>query len=277
VLATMIVGWDSGFHFYLLLTVPVLAVSPIRPPRLRTLAVAAAGSGYIALDLFLRTTTPPHVLSPGTLKVLYYFNLLAALLILAGLAGRYHRIIQQTQGALHLMATTDPLTQLRNRQSLQAFIDEQHSRARRGHALSFIMCDVDHFKRVNDRGGHAAGDAALRAVGGSMAARVRVTDVVGRWGGEEFLVVLPDAEPADAAWVAERLRAGIASLPTHLGTELSRITVTAGVSTLGPGESASQAVARADAALYDGKRQGRNQVVIAAGPTHDDRVGFTVT
>lgn len=275
VLATLILGWDSGFHYYLLLAVPVIAVSSMRPPWLKTVGVAAAGFAYLALDLWLRSAVPPRLLVETSLQLLYYFNLLTALLILAGLAARYHLLIQQTQAALRTMATTDPLTRLPNRQSLGEFIGAQHSRAQRGHAMSFIMCDVDHFKLVNDRRGHAAGDDVLRAVSGSMAAGVRVTDVVGRWGGEEFLVVLPDAEAAEAAQVAERVRAGVACLPVFVGGELTRVTVTLGVSTLGTGEAASWAVARADAAMYEGKRAGRNRVVVAAGPTHDHRVAST--
>ncbi len=267
--ATVVIGWDSGFHYYILLLVPVTAVGAIHPAWLKAVAVSSAGLGYVGLDLLLRSATPTHALSGTFIGLAYYFNLLSTMLILAGLALRYHSLINQTQATLRVMASTDPLTQLRNRESLTVLIRQQHSRAQRGHSLSFVMCDIDLFKAVNDRWGHAAGDAVLRFVSRSMAGSVREADYLGRWGGEEFLVVLPDADADTAAAVAERLRSEIASLPVLFQGGPPRITVTVGVATLEPGEAAAQAIARADGALYSGKRAGRNRVVAAVASASD--------
>ena len=263
-LATAILGWDSGFHYYVLLVVPVTALGTMRPAWLKSAAMASAGLAYLALDIWLRGRAAPHLLSPPALQGLYYFNLLATLLLLAVLAGRYYLLITQTQAALQVMARTDGLTQLPNRGSITRTVELHQARASQGHALSFIMCDIDNFKRVNDRGGHSAGDEVLQIVSRSMAASLRSADIIGRWGGEEFLVVLPDTDTPEAAMIAERLRLNVAA--THIQGSVSPITITIGLATSDPGESATDTIARADAALYDGKRAGRNRVVTAPGP-----------
>lgn len=267
VLASVWIGWDSGFHFYLLLVVPVTAVSSIRPPWLKTAAVGSAAAAYLGLDLWLRHRAATEALPGGVSEFLYYVNLLSALLILALLAGRYYLLITRAQATLQVMASTDPLTGLPNRKSLHDTIGGALVRARQGRPLSFIMCDVDHFKHINDRGGHHAGDEVLVMLSRCMVTGVRADDVIGRWGGEEFLVVLPDAGSEEAVAVAERLRADIAAMPVDLPGCPPHVTVTIGVATLLPGETTSATIARADAALYAGKRQGRNRVVVAT-PVH---------
>ena len=105
------------------------------------------------------------------------------------------------------LATVDPLTGIANRQAVLARLDEELERANRYHRqLSVIIIDLDHFKRLNDAHGHAAGDAVLRHVGQRLAASVRAVDVAGRYGGEEFLIVLPETGPDAAASLAEKLR-----------------------------------------------------------------------
>ncbi len=162
-------------------------------------------------------------------------------------------------------AMTDPLTGLANRRYLQERLKEERSRAMRtGGGLAAIMLDIDRFKRVNDAFGHDAGDLVLRDVAGVIAGIVRVEDIVARFGGEEFCVVVPGIPPGDAEGVAERLRAAIAGqrLPEAAGG--GAVTVSVGVAHLAPEDDQESFLKRADAAMYAGKHQGGNMVWVAA-------------
>jgi len=166
---------------------------------------------------------------------------------------------------------TDVLTGWNNRRYLQVRLKEELARARRDRAsLVCLMLDVDHFKRVNDTWGHAAGDAVLRDLAGRVEGEVRASDVAARYGGEEFVVLLPSTDIAAGRSLAERIRRAVAEHPFDLpGDESVTITVSIGVAGTGPapddddlktmGESL---LARADVALYRAKSEGRNRVVV---------------
>lgn len=163
------------------------------------------------------------------------------------------------------LARTDSLTLLANRRGLEeALAHERDRAARTGEPLSVVALDLDLFKRVNDTWGHAVGDRLLSAVGEALRAGVRPYDVSARAGGEEFLLVLPATSRERAADVAERLRARLAQLAVEGLPE--RVTASAGVAELATGETTEAFLARADAALYEAKRLGRNRVVLAPPP-----------
>ena len=162
---------------------------------------------------------------------------------------------------------TDPLTQLPNRRSLTQAVRREEERIKRNKApLSFVLCDLDHFKVINDSKGHDAGDEVLKVVSKTLASCMRDVDFVARWGGEEFLAVLPDTDPEGAKLVAERIRRKVENQVIDVAGigEPLKVTMTLGVATLRPGEGAEQAIIRADAALYEGKHQGRNRVAFAS-------------
>jgi two-component system chemotaxis response regulator CheY len=165
----------------------------------------------------------------------------------------------------------DNLTGLFDRRAMEDHATVELSRARRsGAPLSVILLDLDHFRTVNDRYGHAVGDQALRFVAGILAQQVRAYDWVGRWGGEEFLLVLPGATLEDAGRVAERIRQSIATAALPLVDEHERpvrLTVSLGVANaahLAPQPSLDQLAQAVDAALYRAKRDGRNRVCLAS-------------
>jgi diguanylate cyclase (GGDEF)-like protein len=165
---------------------------------------------------------------------------------------------------LERLAITDAVTHAFNRHYLFFRLEEELRRAKRyGLPLSLLMVDIDHFKLVNDSLGHAAGDKVLRSMTQMMEKSLRETEIVCRYGGEEFLIILPQTRPQEAKVVAERMRQAIEKsvfTPT-LGEEPVRITISCGIAAYPEqGENLEQLIAAADAALYAAKSQGRNRV-----------------
>ncbi len=159
-------------------------------------------------------------------------------------------------------ATTDGLTGVANRRTLDRRLDEAIARARRsGHPLCVLLTDVDHFKSVNDAWGHATGDEVLKAVARALQSCARATDVVGRLGGEEFVVVCEGTDHEGALVAAERMRAAIKGLRFHTPKGPLSVTSSFGVATLAPAESGHAVLERADQQLYRAKQQGRDRVV----------------
>jgi len=162
------------------------------------------------------------------------------------------------------LATRDELTGLINRRHMLELLEQERQRCvRSGRTFCVALIDVDHFKRANDEAGHAAGDELLRAFARESLAVIRLADVLARWGGDEFVLLLTDTSAPLARAGLERLRQRAASLVVNAnGTEL-RVTVSAGLTEHIAGESVPQALERADRALYEAKAQGRDRVVVA--------------
>lgn len=196
---------------------------------------------------------------------------------IGSLANSANALIAATEQALaeiKALATTDPLTSLPNRRAFMEKMADELSRFQRHETApaSVLMLDLDHFKEINDRHGHAAGDAVLRRFGEILAAELRKIDAAGRLGGEEFAVVLPNTEATPAVFFAERLRRKLAEqLIEHEGHALN-VTTSIGVAAMMLGDSRPEEVlARADHALYQAKAKGRNRVEVTA----DDRGSVT--
>jgi two-component system, cell cycle response regulator len=164
---------------------------------------------------------------------------------------------------LSKLAAFDDLTGVYNRRSLFHALETELSRSHRyGRTLSLMMLDLDHFKAVNDRHGHGAGDTVLRQVAQAVQSVVRTMDVVCRYGGEEFCVILPETNPAGAARAAERVRAAVEKNPIQTSVAELAVTVSIGVATWVPDgtEQLPDLLAEADRALLEAKRLGRNRV-----------------
>lgn len=163
---------------------------------------------------------------------------------------------------LEHLSATDPLTGAYNRRGLTRRLDEEIARADRfGLDLCVILLDVDHFKRINDGHGHHVGDEVLAKLAAKVAGAIRGSDIFGRWGGEEFVLVVPQQGLADAERIAEKLRNEVADAALVPGIAL---TVSLGVSQYSNGEPAASIIARADKALYAAKAGGRNRTVALA-------------
>ena len=189
---------------------------------------------------------------------------------LKGLAERVANMEQEAQGYReHLevqrqKALIDPLTGLPNRAAWSERLDhEVNIWHQRGNSLSLAMLDLDHFKRINDGYGHLAGDKVLKIIANVLRKRLRPGDFIARFGGEEFVLLMPDSSLADALAVGGMLRAAIEACPFHFKGEPVTITVSMGVAQFQPGERSELALKRADEALYRAKAAGRNQVQAA--------------
>lgn len=169
--------------------------------------------------------------------------------------------LAEANARLERLAAVDPLTGVSNRLKFsETFAGLAAMSVRYGEPVSCLMLDIDHFKAINDLCGHPTGDAVLIKIAGMIQDNIRETDHLFRWGGEEFLLLLPHTDTKDAAVAAEKLRA--VAERTDFGCEMP-VTVSLGAATLAPGESAECFVSRADAAMYEAKRAGRNRVRLA--------------
>jgi diguanylate cyclase (GGDEF)-like protein/PAS domain S-box-containing protein len=174
--------------------------------------------------------------------------------------------LQETTEILRRLSVTDSLTGISNRRHFLELAEREVTRGRRyTHPVSLLLLDIDHFKRINDTYGHAVGDEALRAFTRACLASLRTTDVLGRLGGEEFAVLLPETGMPAASQVAERIRREVAAVVVDAHGEAVRFTVSIGAATWqGGAPSVDALISCADEALYRAKGRGRNRVVCAA-------------
>jgi len=244
------------------------SLQPVTVRRIGWLAIALFGATMLTMS-----SLKPEVYDPKV-EVLHFFILAAMLVGVAALSSQLSSLRQRlrTQKAdlasalarIQDLATRDELTGLVNRRYMHEVLTLEHQRCMRsGHPFCIAMIDLDHFKRINDTRGHAAGDAVLRNFAAEARSAIRVSDVVARWGGEEFLLLMTDTRVGLGRLGVERLRERIAALrPLGMDDPLS-ISFSAGLTEHRAGEPVSETIARADQAVYAAKAQGRNRVVLA--------------
>ena len=219
-----------------------------------------------------------------------YLDAAYALMVLIVLSGcialnlRIQRIrakLQQQREALaqalevnRELATRDELTGLINRRAMLDLMALEHSRSlRSGRPLLLAQLDIDHFKPINDQHGHATGDRALQAFAGTVRASVRDTDVLARWGGEEFVLMLTDTSADQARGLLERIRQAVQALEIAHSAGSLQLTVSIGLAQHLPGDTVEHTLERADQALYRAKALGRNRVVVAPAARRTVSVG----
>jgi len=234
----------------------------VAPPMIFFLAGMRLGAvinaGLFALVFVMMWVTPPtHVLRWPQITVL------GSLVLAVGFAMLYEHLRSSYERRLRELSSIDVLTGLANRRRFFEALEHELPRARRyEQPLSVALFDIDRFKAVNDSRGHAAGDRALRDVGAVVQRQIRAADLVARLGGDEFAVLLPQiglGEPEGGAEaLGERLRAAVADASMEAG-----VTISVGVAALDEDESAEALLSRADAALYQAKREGRDRVCVA--------------
>jgi diguanylate cyclase (GGDEF)-like protein len=170
--------------------------------------------------------------------------------------------IQELSQKNEQLAMSDPLTRLLNRRGMRTHLDHEYSRLQRSkEPLSVLLCDIDHFKHVNDKYFHDGGDFVLESLSAFFVQQIRQQDIVARWGGEEFLFLLPNTNSNDAFLLAEKIRKQVENETIHYKNNAIKVTLSIGVNEVKPNESVDQAINNADHLLYLAKNRGRNQTV----------------
>ncbi len=263
IVAVYCVGWHAGFQNYLMAAIPFTMFNSALKTKLIVLESIGIGALYCALYA-LSIRAPNTTLAPALLETLYYANAVVTFAALAMTAYFFRQASARAEQRIKELADTDPLTQLPNRRKLWELLETERLRCERsGRPFFLVLADIDQFKTINDSHGHDCGDAVLRRVAGVMRRTVRKVDIVGRWGGEEFLIVLPEISLEHAIEVVERLRMGIEAAYLDFAGTRHSVTVTFGMTRYDQDRPLDLCVKQADDALYRGKQQGRNTVIVA--------------
>lgn len=197
----------------------------------------------------------------GGIRRTLYVNLLISVMVTGLVLFLVNLVTSRYQRKLEALALSDKLTGLANRQALDMFLQRDMAESRRGGTdLALLLLDLDRFKDVNDKQGHLAGDAVLKHVADAIRGQLRDSDMVGRWGGEEFMILLKRTDLDAALLVAEKVRQHLVDMPLSYGQHRIRLSCSIGVAVLREGESADSLLGRADRGLYAAKQAGRNQV-----------------
>jgi diguanylate cyclase (GGDEF)-like protein len=256
----------------------VFCMFALRPRQTLTLScVAIAGMG--ATMWWMQAHDP--VRFPPATELLTFGYLAGALVSTALLSGEMSKLRSRMKRQKHelsdaldtirVLATVDELTSLTNRRHMNEVLEREERRQASGAATCIALIDIDFFKQVNDVYGHAAGDTVLRSFSAAARSALRAKDVLARWGGEEFLLLLPDAGAGDARTVLERMAERVQAMAVP-GIDGRRITFSAGLARRHANEPFADAISRADKALYQAKEAGRDRIVLApdAAPVRRD-------
>lgn len=265
VAGVLVLGWESGLHLYLIASgVLVFVVFTDRQAAWRWVFVVLATAAFVVSQTVLDPSADALVPTP-VLATLFSFNAVLSALLVFGLSAlSYFRAHQaRTEAArqaarTEYLANTDALTGLSNRRPVVERLDGVSAPGKGGYSVA--IADLDRFKFLNDTYGHQCGDVVLAHLAGVLRSRLRTTDTVGRWGGEEFMVVMPDTTLDHAVRLMERLRAAVESQRIPCAHHTHTVTVSIGVADGDNDGLSHRVVKRADDALYDAKMEGRNAV-----------------
>ncbi len=264
--ASLLIGWSSGFHYFLLMFIPAIVVGA--PRRWALPMVGVLLLFYGGLHTVCQALGPLRPLQPWALAVAHGVNVVQIFWLFYAMTAYYRSTVLQAERRLLAAATTDPLTGLDNRSQFHARAATELAQCkRRGEPATLLLADVDFFKRINDEHGHDAGDKVLVRLAALMREDLREGDVLARWGGEEFLALLPSANSTGAAVVAERIRQAVAALRIDIGGQALQVTMSFGLASVSGLDELQQAIGRADQALYRSKHEGRDRVSTAPEPS----------
>ncbi|MEH6436243.1 diguanylate cyclase [Massilia sp. DD77] len=240
-------------------------------PRQTLLLTAASLTGMGSTMWWLQAHDPLRF--PPAVEAITFGYLAAALLSTALLTGEMSKLrarlkrrkkeLERALETIRLLATRDELTSLANRRHMNEVLAEEERRHPHGAGTCVALLDIDFFKQVNDRHGHAAGDAVLRSFAATARGALRGHDVLARWGGEEFLLLLPDTCPSDARLVLDRMAERVHAMRVPALEADRRISFSAGLAERRHGEAFADAINRADKALYRAKEAGRDRIEMA--------------
>lgn len=269
-IAYTLAGRGRGAVFPIMMVVLMFGLYSLTPRQVRLMSWLALGLFGAAMALMV--WRDPRIYRPEVefAHFLVIAIFVPAVSMLAGQLGRLRDTLKQQKAELRealarneVLAQRDELTGLANRRHMTALLEMERERSEaRGERFCLAVLDIDRFKRINDTHGHPAGDQVLQAFASEAMAVIRDADVLARWGGEEFMLMMPSTGLTAARLGLERLRSRAEALRvTHAGHELS-FTLSAGLVEHLPNEALVDSIARADRALYQAKQQGRNKVIV---------------
>lgn len=263
-------GWQAGFSMFLLFIMPIPFYMPLKRLTTPYLFAMVPLSLFIGMHLLVYDleTTMYTFRDPYINKMIYYMNTALGAAILVYVASIYmleretmkFKLTTKNE-RLQKLATLDPLTQLFNRRAMGEYLRlVQHNCERSGKGYTVGLGDIDDFKKINDTYGHETGDEALKQAAGIITRNVPAEGYAARWGGEEFLFVIPNAELEEGVECAERIRSELNERVFKADENSFGITVTIGVCVGKAGEDIEKVISRADGMLYRGKESGKNKV-----------------
>ncbi|MBL8095027.1 MAG: GGDEF domain-containing protein [Anaerolineales bacterium] len=270
-LAVVFIGWHGGFQYYIFVVAVLVFLHPSERTGVKALAAALMYLLFVSLSDLAQVSPPIVTMDTEILRAFEAFNVSTFFFLIVFLAFLYHRAagraeaqLKSANHALDQLARIDELTGLANRRAMIEALESAAAASENDNRpFSVILCDVDGFKQINDQLGHNRGDEILRRAATHLRAAIRDQDLVARWGGEEFLVLLPGTDLAAAGPIAERIRRHISEASGRV-VDGVHLTLTFGVSVHHPGRPIDATISAADGALYAGKRQGKNCVVLAS-------------
>jgi diguanylate cyclase (GGDEF)-like protein len=265
ILATFLIGWGTGPFFSLILLLPIIMLNGKLKKHVRILFSFVILGLIISLFLFSIGIPQFTTLVPLYQNILFLGNMGLGCTALIALVNRTETekvMIQSefvtTNQKLLTLANTDPLTDLLNRRVMLESIEKEKV-DKGGANFSLIMVDVDNFKQINDEFGHEGGDFVLRRLSELIRMSVRSYDLVSRWGGDEFLIMLLETDLSNCQRVAEKLRLRVVNSPFVYHMEDIPVTITLGISVCNKDSGIGNALRKADLALYKGKQMGKNR------------------
>jgi len=268
-----LLGWRSGFFVLLFLLIPAFFYNPLLRGAAKTLLGIYFGAIVTVTILFSFLIEPLIYIPAFQLQVMNGVNISVTCLALALIAcldyrsfNAVTRSLVELNHKLAYQASRDPLTDLLNRRTMVNFIENEHARSKRsGKPFGLILTDVDDFKRVNDENGHTAGDIVLVELSNLLRIVLRKQDLIARWGGEEFLILLPETDYEGVQVAAEKIREIVAKARVVYQGNPIQVTISIGGVVCQLEENWDECINLADRALYFGKNHGKNLAVFAKG------------
>jgi diguanylate cyclase (GGDEF)-like protein len=267
-LCAVLIGWESGYHYFIIGIIPFAMLLPgFGGAAKAALSVGIFGSYGI---VYFATAATPALFDLGrtVLNVLNFVNLGTALGAFSLLVHYLSAASIKAEAEVQTLSRTDQLTGLLNRRGMEDHLTAARSTYERtGVPYAAILGDLDHFKRVNDRYGHGCGDRLLTEAATTLARSLRSRDVLCRWGGEEFLILLPGTDRDGATKVADKLLEAVREIRIPCGEEELQITITLGGVIARRDVEDARLISAADGALYEGKQAGRDRFVLSRMPS----------
>jgi len=266
--ATFILGWSSGFHIYILTLIPLIFFYRFLRVSIRIILLLLLLSAYIGLNLGTRSLLILDAPYPGNIQTFELMNFTVAFLVFIILSASYsiaamhlEQQLREKNQELEATSRIDPLTDLSNRRDILDKIEYERGKMLRNKInCCFILCDIDYFKKLNDTYGHDFGDFVLVEISRLFKKSLRSQDHICRWGGEEFLLVLPGIDITAGEVVAEKVRKIIREHSFNFQSVSEFVTLTFGVTQFDPEKNVDESIKIADQLLYQGKRNGRDRV-----------------